>query len=135
MCEIDSNGAYDISAKKDDDLMENRDELYDRLLESTKEILDAAQRVDLEQLGQAIDTRQQYIDRFSGQKSQKMTDEQKVKYNELVILDKKASVVVRKLLEKYKTDVKNSNAKYDGLIKYNNSGFDLSSGRVIDKIR
>jgi hypothetical protein len=115
--------------------MENRDELYDRLLESTKEILGAAQRVDLEQLGQAIDTRQQWLDHFSGQKPQKMTDEQKVKYNELVILDKKASVVVRELLEQYKTDVKNSNAKYDGLIKYNNSGFDLSSGRVIDKIR
>lgn len=115
--------------------MENLDKLFDKMLESTKEIHDAAQRADLEKLGQTIDMRQQYLDRLSGLKAQKMTDEQKSKYHELIILDEEASALIQKLIEEYKNDYKNTSMKYDGLVKYNSSKFNLSSGRMIDKKR
>jgi hypothetical protein len=115
--------------------MENRDELYNKLLETTTDILDAVEKLDIEQLGKTIDIRQQYIEQLSSLKVQKMTDKQKAKYNEIIILDKKASNAIRRLFEKYKNDIKNSRGKFDGMIKYNNSSLDLSSGRMIDKKR
>jgi hypothetical protein len=128
-----SNNGPDLSCEKDDSQMENRDELYDGLLETTLEMLDSVGNLDIDRLGKAIDSRQQFIDRLAVLKADKPTDGQKEKLNEIIILDKKAGTAVRKLFEKYKNDIKNSRVKYGGMIKYNNSRYDLSSGRMIDK--
>ena len=115
--------------------MESHDELYDGLLKATREVLDAVERQDVEGIGKAIDDRQRYLESLSALEGQKMTDAQKAKYNEIVILDKKASIAVRKLFEKYKNDIKESRVKYEGMSKYNNSQYNLSSGLRMDKKR
>lgn len=115
--------------------MENRDELFEMLLKKTREILDAAELEDIGTLGRVIDERQDCLNRLAGLNSEKMTAEQKARYNEIVILDKKANSAVRKLLEQFKSEMKGSRVKFDGLIRYNSSKYDLSSGRVIDQKR
>lgn len=115
--------------------MENRDELFDTLLKKTREMLNAAEQEDIDALGRVIDERQDCLNRLAALKREKMTADQKSKYNEIVILDKKASSTVRNLLEEFKDEIKGSHVKFDGLIRYNSNKYDLSSGRVIDQKR
>jgi len=105
------------------------------VLEATTEIIDSAETNDIERIGRAIDTRQRYLERLEVFKAAALTGSQKEKLNEIIILDKKAAKCVAKLFERYKNEIRNSRVKYDGMIRYYNGRYDLSSGRMFDKKR
>ena len=115
--------------------MEMDDDLFDGLFETTQKILDAAEQPDIEMLGKAIDERQKYMSRLSPQVRRRMTDGQRTRLNETILLDRKATAAVNRLFAIYKNEIRNSRVKYDGLIKYNNINYNLASGRLIDKKR
>lgn len=115
--------------------MSRENEYYNRLLETTTEILDAAQDSDIERLSRAVKARQVYVDKLPAMRKKELTPEQRAKLNEIIILDKKAGILVRKLYERQKKETTSTKEKIDGMIKYNKSRMEINSVHMFDKKR
>lgn len=115
--------------------MESYDELFDSLLEITREMLDAVKQEDVDSLSDAVDARQSILESLSAQKGRGMTDAQRARYDEIVSLDKKVGAMANGLFEKIRVELRESNVKYEGMSRYNQSRYGLSSGLSMDKKR
>ena len=115
--------------------MEKTNELYDRLLETTTEIFDAASVSDIDRLARAIEMRKPYVAKMSAVSKTERTQEEKEKINQIILLDKKADRLIKEIFQDYKETIKNSRVKYEAMLTYNNGRFDLTNGHLLDKKR
>lgn len=109
-------------------------ELLKEMAGCTEEILKAVDAEDIDRLGELISQRQIVLDKLQKQCGVKLSGNE-TEMEQLLTLDKKASEAISKLYERYKEDVKTSQNKFDGMIKYNNNRYDLTSGHLIDRRR
>jgi len=116
-------------------LSEEVDEIYLKLLKLTQQLIAEINIDNVDELANLIEERQIYIDRMYEAGDNNLTQQQRVLLEEIKKLDSEMSDSAQKLIENYKKDIKESQVKYDGITKYNNSRFDLSSGLLIDKRR
>jgi len=111
------------------------DQMYLKLLKLTQQLIAVIDLDNVDELGNLIEERQIYIDKMYAAGDNNLTQQQKVLLEEIKKLDSEMSDSAQKLIENYKKDIKESQVKYDGMTKYNNSRFDLLSGLLIDKRR
>lgn len=105
------------------------------LLGATREMLGAIEQEDVEKLADAIEARQTILDALCVHKGVVMTDAQRARYDEVADLDKKAGELANELLAKMKHEVRELSARYEGMSRYNQSQYDLSSGLTMDTKR
>lgn len=111
------------------------DALLRELLEDTKALLLAAQKSDPDEIGRQLEKRKPCVDavKAAGGAGSTRTVARKALIDEILFFDGKACEQIAELVKKCGQTVSDYQKKTVGLLKYNDSKYNLMSGQLIDK--
>lgn len=106
----------------------------EKVLATTRQMTAALQKEDLEQLGAALDQRQECLDRLS-RPTARITPEGRHLLTRAAELDEKVQAAARKLRARYHKALFRQQEKAKGLFQYQYSQLNATQGQWLDKKR
>jgi sialic acid synthase SpsE len=116
-------------------LFEQDDKNLNKILEATRELLDASKGADVEVIGLQLAKRQICIDalKSSGGVTGNRTAARQSLIDEIIKLDAQACGSIRERTHQLGLRLFKFKKKASGLLHYNNSLYNLASGQLIDR--
>lgn len=113
------------------------DAKLEELLKITRDLLNASVGEDLGEIGRQLDLRQCLIDgvKSAGGFENKKTPEQQVLADKILKLDAEVHRNLDKRSKNVGNELRHLKQKSAGMMKYNSSSYNLSSGQLLDRCK
>lgn len=117
-------------------MQQNLDELFKTIKELTKELSDAFEQGNMDEIGRVLTERQNTIDTYDSIVDKKpLTKDQLQILNDIIDIDKQAYAFADGLVLNIKKKVLLLKKMNVGLLEYSKTKYDVSSGQLVDQKR